>query len=282
MRPLAYPLAFVLLLGTANVTAQDLVPVIAAPLPGVQVETESATVVYVDGRWQLVEADAVKQTSALLRIEGNPNDLEVVVSRWVVRGGEVEELIGRAYLVTAGTDDLEYRLDVPSSGRWRVEVVNYETRRRVTTYVTIGDVDPEPSPDPAPPTPPAPPPSEAPFRSPGFAVLIVREASEAGKLPASQRAIFSSGAVHQYCADKCVQLSDGQKFYRIWDDDYSDAQVANVPAELREAYQGTKELWDANTPWIGINDGKGGGYAGPLPATVDEMLALLKKYGGER
>jgi hypothetical protein len=125
-----------------------------------------------------------------------------------------------------------------------------------------------------------PPPGAEPFSSPGFAVVILREAQDNPTLPAAQVQIFTSAPVHQYCGAKAVKLSDGKPFYRIWDDDYTRDQLANVPAELRDAYLAVQPK-ATSLPWIAVTRGNGkGGFSGPLPGTVAATLDLLKRFGG--
>lgn len=133
---------------------------------------------------------------------------------------------------------------------------------------------------PVPPVPPGPI-SKAPFESSGFAVLVIEESSDRSDLPAEQASIFTASEFHTYIRDRCETL-DGEPereryFYRVWDDDLTDEQLRFAPAKLQAAYQKIKP--QATTlPWIAISDGQGG-WQGPLPKTLDETMALLKKWG---
>ena len=112
------------------------------------------------------------------------------------------------------------------------------------------------------PDPPAPIPGE------GFRVLIVEEATEErSKLPASQQLIFTAKAIRDYAKEHCV--TDG---FRILDDDADMSREASVWQEAMKAPR-------ASLPWLLVTNGKTG-FSGPLPLTVDDTLAILKKYGG--
>jgi len=133
-----------------------------------------------------------------------------------------------------------------------------------------------PQPTPVPPTPdPQPDPTEAPFPSPGLAVLILHEASRDGELPREQSTIFTHPNILRF-GSQCVTV-DGERFFRVWDDDYSDDQFRNVPTLFREAYRKVVDQAAGRMPWIAISTGTGG-YSGPLPGTVAETLELLKRF----
>lgn len=147
---------------------------------------------------------------------------------------------------------------------------SFETARAT---VVIGT--PAPPIPPAPPVPPTPPPDPAPIAQPGLRVLIVYETAELSKMPAEQRNVLYSKTVRDYLNSKCPAGADGRtREWRIWDKDV--------------ATDGESKLWqDAMsrpkraTPWILISNSPKGGFEGPLPKTVDETLALIKRYGGE-
>lgn len=145
------------------------------------------------------------------------------------------------------------------------------------TWITVTPRGPPPDPAPDPDDPDTPPnPSEAPFQSPGFAVLVIHEASETGLLPASQRAIFTDSDFQRF-SQKCVKIPGGDDaFFRTWDDDYSEADLQNVPQALREAYLAVRDQATI-LPWIAISTGDGG-FSGPLPKTVQETVGLLGRY----
>ena len=145
--------------------------------------------------------------------------------------------------------------------------------QRSRATVVVGTPEPPP-----PPPPPPPDPTQAPFPSPGLAVVILREGQETGLLPPSQSAIFTSSKVLQWLAGNTVRLGDGAGF-RVWDDDLKQADLRFSDPIMAAAYPLVKEQSNGRLPWIAISTGKGG-FSGPLPATVDETLALLKKYGG--
>lgn len=140
------------------------------------------------------------------------------------------------------------------------------------TTVTIGV--PGPGPSPPGPNPPGPnPPGPAPIPTSGLRVLMVFETLDKGKMPKGQVNIAYAKAVRDYLNSKCVVGADGKtKEYRMWDKDVDTTEEGKV-------WQDAMKRERKSLPWILISDGIKG-YEGPLPATVDDTLTLLKKYGG--
>ena len=130
--------------------------------------------------------------------------------------------------------------------------------------VVVGQPVPPPEPTPTPPQP-------TPIPGDGFRVLIVRETKDLSNLPASQVAIFSAREVWEYLGTKCV-LEGNQRAFRIWD---QDTDVSREAQHWQDAMKRPR----SSLPWLLVTNGKEG-YEGPLPKDVPEMMALLKKYGG--
>jgi len=130
--------------------------------------------------------------------------------------------------------------------------------------VVVGQPVPPPEPTPTPPQP-------TPIPGDGFRVLIVRETKDLSNLPASQVAIFSAREVREYLGTKCV-LEGNQRAFRIWD---QDTDVSREAQHWQDAMKRPR----SSLPWLLVTNGKEG-YEGPLPKDVPEMMALLKKYGG--
>lgn len=113
--------------------------------------------------------------------------------------------------------------------------------------------------------------STAPIKAPGFRILIVEESSQRHTLPASQVAIFTSAAITEYANAKCAKI-EGVPEFRVYDPD--------VPLTSEsETWKEAMAVARTSLPWLICSDGKRG-YSGPLPKTVDETLAILKRYGG--
>lgn len=141
----------------------------------------------------------------------------------------------------------------------------------------LGPPGPQP---PVPPTPPNPPtPSVLPFPAKGLTVMIIVEESEKANMPPAQRAILTSSQVMGYLRDHCVKLADGGPAARVWDDDFTDANLRNAEPEMITAYKAMVKASNGIVPWIGICDGKKG-FSGPLPGSIRETLQLLHGFGG--
>ena len=135
--------------------------------------------------------------------------------------------------------------------------------------VVIGEAPPvPPGPGPKPdPTPPAPIPVA------GLRVLIVEETEDRPKLPANQTLILGSTLLRSWLNASCAKGADGRSpEYRILD---KDTPMATDAKHWQDAMKRPR----SQLPWIVISNGTTG-FEGPLPATVDETLALLKKFGG--
>lgn len=135
--------------------------------------------------------------------------------------------------------------------------------------VIVGDAPPippvPPDPGPKPPDPPGPSPIS------GKRVLILYESADATKMPAKQQDIIFGRAVRDYLNAACEVGPDGKtKDWRIWDKDVATDGEAQV---WKDAMKRERK----SIPWL-IVGGKGGGYEGPLPATTEEFLALVKKH----
>lgn len=140
--------------------------------------------------------------------------------------------------------------------------------------VVLGDPPPEPvPPTPIPPTPNPPepkppepkPPSPAPIPGEGLKMLIVYNDAQLKTLPQGQIDILQSVAVRQYLQSKGAD-------YRVWTDRVNTAGAEKV---WQDAYARPR----TGTPWLIVSNGKEG-YEGLLPGSVNEMLELLKKFGG--
>lgn len=161
-------------------------------------------------------------------------------------------------------------------GKDEFDVIAGPISRIDARFVITGGTPPEPDPvvDPDPP----PVVDTAPFTAPGFAVLVIKEAKEVGSLPNNQRAIFTSSKVLKWLVANTDKMPDRLPGFRIWDDDYTDGHFSNVDKVWKDAYLPVLEQSDGKVPWVAINDGKGGGYTGPLPGSIDEFIALLEEY----
>lgn len=105
----------------------------------------------------------------------------------------------------------------------------------------------------------------------GFRVLIVYESESLKDYPRAQVDALYSADVRDYLDSKCVKGESDWPDYRILD------QHADMTADAiwwQEAMKRPRQ----SMPWILI-DSPQGGFEGPMPASVETMLELLKKYG---
>ena len=104
-------------------------------------------------------------------------------------------------------------------------------------------------------------------------MLIIEESAERNKLPPAQASILFSTEIRKYLNAKCPTGSDGKtKEWRIYD------QNVDLSGEAK-TWKDAMSRPRSSVPWVVISNGTTG-YEGPLPANVDETLALLRKYGG--
>lgn len=123
---------------------------------------------------------------------------------------------------------------------------------------------PRPTPEPKPPTP-----TDWPTTTPGLRVLIVFEEMERHKLAAGQRAIIDGAPIRDWLDTKCVQ--DGMvKAWRIFDQN--------------QGVQGAEKHWQemmgrkrASVPWVVVCNFPKAYHESPLPASVDELKAIIQK-----
>jgi hypothetical protein len=139
------------------------------------------------------------------------------------------------------------------------------------SFVWVTVTGPTPPPTPVPPTPT---PSPAPIPAAGLHVLMVYDSNAVGKMPVEQQAVLFAKSVRDYLDAKCVAGADGKtKEWRIWD---KDVDATNETALWKTALARPRTA----VPWLVVSNGSAG-YDGPLPGTVADTLAILKKFGGE-
>ena len=127
-----------------------------------------------------------------------------------------------------------------------------------------------PGPGPTPPDPVPPDPSPAPIPVEGNRVLIVYETNQA--LPPKQSLILTSQTFRDFLDEKCIMGPDGKtKEWRMFDQDEMMTNSSKLWQDAMKRVKGNK------VPWIMISTGKTG-FEGPLPATIEETIALIKKY----
>jgi hypothetical protein len=105
-----------------------------------------------------------------------------------------------------------------------------------------------------------------------ISVLIVEETEDRLK-PEMRKylGVFNSVEIRKYLNTHCKTV-DGEPNW-LWVDD--DADMTNAPQYWRDAMA----LPRKSLPWIAISNGHKG-ESGVLPASEDEVLALLRKWGG--
>lgn len=159
----------------------------------------------------------------------------------------------------AGVYLFRLRAQVPSEGLDPIADVEHT--------VTVGT--------PVPPNPPEPPTPEpvVPVPGEGFRVLFLEESSQRNPLMVS---VVRHPEVESYLNIKCVK-EGGHPEWRTFDKD--DDQKRTMPANWKLAHGVAKRDAAGKFPWVIVSNGKTG-ISCPLPATKDELLALLRKYGG--
>lgn len=177
---------------------------------------------------------------------------------------------GTVEVVEAG--EVLYVWAEPGSYKVTLTSVDFEAKKieraRFTFKVSGKRPDPNPPtpPEPNPPTPPNPD-NPAPIPVDGFRVLIVEETADRAKLPPKQLNILSAKEVRDYLRAKTA--NNGTE-WAIWDKD------VDTSAEPK-LWQDAMKIKRDSLPWLIVSNGKTG-YSGPLPGTVEETMAVLRKY----
>lgn len=154
-------------------------------------------------------------------------------------------------------------------------VVNFDTRKFVKKKltVTIGKA-PQPPPGPVPPTPPDPTPGTAPIPAAGLHVLVIYDAQKLSTLTATQQGAIYAKSVRDYLRATCPKGPDGVTAeWRMWP---SDVDATGESQLWQDAFKRPR----TSLPWVIVSNGTTG-YEGPLPGSAEDMLALLKQYGGK-
>ena len=138
-------------------------------------------------------------------------------------------------------------------------------------------VPPAPGPAPAPPAP-EPTPGGPPLpQDGGLRVLVLYESGDLSSYPAGQQGVLRGKSVRDWLNAHCVASKSGVPEWAMWDKDVDSSAAAPYWRDTH-AWCKSQQNPGFKTPWITLRKG-GSWYSGPLPGTIDEMLALLNKYG---
>lgn len=234
-------------------------PVLPTPAPG------SAIALATD-EWYVIDSDEelfplVSPAGGLtVAVEQGP---QTVKGKFVGGGGKTEtrKFAGKFL----------YFVEAASAQRCELIVVPKGVTAEAAIVRKIIDANkgPQPPPKPIDPVDPPKPVDPAPIPDVGFRVLVVFETGMV--LPAPQNSILYGKTVREYLDAHCAADPDGKtKGYRIWDKDT--VADADFPVWKTALARPRKSV-----PWVIVSNGKAG-YEGPLPASVADMMALLKKY----
>ena len=160
--------------------------------------------------------------------------------------------------VSAGEVEL---LVVPSGATDERDVI-----RRTLVVSGLGPQPPPKPVDPPIPTPVDPPP----IVQNGNRFLVIYETSEVNKLPPAQQAILTSTVLRLYLLGKCAVNKNLTSEMRFLDPDTEFTKDDQVWRDAMKLPRGP-------LPWLVVSNGRAG-FSGPLPKTVDETLAICKRY----
>jgi hypothetical protein len=108
---------------------------------------------------------------------------------------------------------------------------------------------------------PSPTPGPAPIPVAGLHVLIIEETDDRNKIPQGQLAALQSTLIPAE-----VKAKGGQ--FRQYDDD---------PPIADPLWSAARSRPRTSLPWIIVSNGTGG-FEGPLPASIDDTLALIRRF----
>lgn len=135
----------------------------------------------------------------------------------------------------------------------------------------VGVVPPAPDPTPPGPDPTPPNPDKSPIDVDGLHVLVIFEASEAGKLTRDQHNTIYGQAFYDFLNAKTPE-KNGQHTWNIWDKD-----TVATP-DMDPVWNKALALPRTEIPWVVIGTKSKGGYSGPLPKTKAEIMSLVQKF----
>lgn len=143
-----------------------------------------------------------------------------------------------------------------------------DQREFIATIKVIPSGDPEPPPDPTPEPPPPQP--DNPLPGTGLKVLLIEEQEQRATIPKEQDAIFTSAIVRDYMDMHCVKDASGVPEWRLLD--------KNTTFSSENQWKKALSLPRTKDWWVVISNGKNW-ESRELPANVNDMMTLLKKYG---
>lgn len=155
-----------------------------------------------------------------------------------------------------------YTVEAASNGSVELLAIPSEVKSSddvIRKTLVVSGVGPQPPPDPKPDPEPKPPDPKPPGK---LMVLVVEETDSRGSLPASQIAVFGAKEIRDF------MKSAGE--LRILDEDQS---VSTAEPWIQQAWKEPRQT----LPWVVMSNGTTG-YSGPLPATVEDMMTLLRRY----
>lgn len=166
---------------------------------------------------------------------------------------------GVFYVDTPGTHQVEFRT-------LSLEPFSWDS---VKTIITVG----APTPSPIDPVIPPVPPDGLPIDGMGLRVLVVYETSDLQRLNKESHGQFITlyaPELRSWLTANCVKDASGMPEWRFLDPDvpYTDANDVWSKALAKPR---------TSLPWIAISNGVTG-FAGPLPSTPEDSLALVKGY----
>lgn len=201
-------------------------------------------------------------TSAELKAEGHQEGSALIWDVYPEEKAWLREFDNGKTLIITGPPNVKFSVKLRA-----IKGSSVETARK---YVNFGELVPVP-PSPVPPGPVPPGPDVLPVKNPK--VLMVVETEDT--LPARQNSIIYGKRVHDYLNSKCPLGPDGvMKEWRVYDKD----------VDLTNESKGWQEMMKQpfnKIPKLVIVGNEKVVYDGPLPATVDEALTLMKKYLGD-